>query len=148
MKPTGYVALALSCFITTSFSAPILGLDGTVGSITGVLGSITSPSAGNDNFIGDNGVGNGNNNGNSNSAGNGNGNGNSAGNSNQAGSGNTITPRVKARALGDSITGILGSITNPSAGVGNTITGNGADNGTIRFYVWRRISYTHCIDKT
>lgn len=60
------------------------------------------------------------------------------GNENVAGSGNTINFE---RGLKDSVTGILGSITNPSAGNGNTITNNGNGNGKSRLYVHASLDF-------
>ena len=99
-------------------------------SLTNILGSVTEPSAGNDNIFKDNGDGNGNEDGNDNSAGNKNGNSNTAGSGNSAGNSNTVN--FKERDLAGTASGItntLGSITNPTAGSGNTFEGNGDGNG-------------------
>ncbi|KAJ4350516.1 uncharacterized protein N0V89_009137 [Didymosphaeria variabile] len=127
MKTTNYVALALSCLFASSISAPTPGGDG-LKEVTGILGSITDPSAGDGNKIIGNGQDNGNSNGNGNAAGNGNGDGNSAGNGNQGGNGNAINFERRGNSE-EGLTAVLGSITNPSAGDGNTIDGNGAGNG-------------------
>ncbi|OAG08260.1 uncharacterized protein CC84DRAFT_1239417 [Paraphaeosphaeria sporulosa] len=102
MKATSYVALAISCFIAGSTSAPTPELI----DLTGVVGSIA----------------------NGNTAGNGNGNGNGIGNGNQAGNNNLINIGLKERGLVDSLAGALGSITKPSAGNGNS-NGNGNGDG-------------------
>lgn len=137
MKTTSYIAVALACFVANSISAPTPALKDGLPGITGILGSITEPSAGDGNKIIGNGQNNGNGNGNGNAAGNGNGDGNSAGNGNQGGNGNSINFGMKERGMVSDLTGglkggvngVVGSITHPSAGNGNTIDGNGVGNG-------------------
>ncbi|KAF3008421.1 Extracellular matrix protein fras1 [Curvularia kusanoi] len=125
MKTSTFAAISLLSLSSTVLAAP-------TPQITGILGSIVGAGAGNDNLFEGNGANSGNNNGQGNSAGNNNGNNNNAGVGNTAGSGNTVTfPSIglKERAADGGLTGILGSITNPKAGSGNSFLGNGAGSG-------------------
>ncbi|KAH7065796.1 hypothetical protein BKA63DRAFT_524646 [Paraphoma chrysanthemicola] len=142
MRSTSFITLTLCALSATVLSAPVPQIDN-------ILGSITSPEAGNGNSLINNGSGNGNGNGNNNDAGNGNGNQNEAGNNNEAGNSNTFsfakTPSLdslrdilKKREAGlldpvegmlSSVTNTVGSVTNPSAGSGNTFQDNGNNNG-------------------
>jgi hypothetical protein len=148
MRSTSFFAVTLCALSATVFSAPTPELP----SLTNTLGSITNPGAGNDNIFKDIANGNGvsfsinesqlhtnanitlqNANGNGNSAGNNNGNNNNAGNGDAAGNGNSIS-LVKARDGSDLLSGLtntIGSVTNPTAGSGNTFEGiaNGNGNG-------------------
>ncbi|KAJ4331991.1 hypothetical protein N0V87_008731 [Didymella glomerata] len=128
MKTSTFITVSLFSLASTVVAAPTPQL-------SNILGSITNPSAGNNNIFEDNGDGNGSNSGNGNSAGSNSGNNNQAGTDNTAGSGNTVTfPSIlKDRDLGSTLAGItntIGSITNPSAGSGNRFLGNGNDNGS------------------
>ncbi|KAH3944924.1 hypothetical protein HBI56_152910 [Parastagonospora nodorum] len=136
MRSTSFVAVALCAFASTAYSAPTPQL-------SNIIGSITNPGAGNNNKFEGIANGNGNGNGNNNEAGNNNGNNNEAGNKNGAGNGNTIKfpslglkERDAQPGLLDGLSGItntIGSITNPTAGSGNSFkdiaNGNGNGNG-------------------
>ncbi|KAJ4305271.1 hypothetical protein N0V90_000802 [Kalmusia sp. IMI 367209] len=132
MKTISYAALALSCLVASTIAAPTPRAS--LEEVTGIIGSITNPSAGNGNNIVGNGQNNGNGNGNGNAIGNGNGDGNGVGNGNQGGNYNVINlgglkQRDVVEELEPSLSGVVGSVTKPSAGDGNTITGNGNGNG-------------------
>jgi hypothetical protein len=98
-------------------------------------------------------------NGNDNSAGNGNGNNNKAGNGNEAGSGNTINfPSIskerRSGGLADMLSGVtntIGSVTNPTAGSGNTFkdiaNGNGNGNGNGNSAGVRSYPPHHCFTR-
>ena len=141
MRTPSYIALTLCALSASVLSAPT-----PQGTLSNIIGSVTKPSAGNDNEFKDNGNNNGQNNGNGNSAGNNNGNDNVAGNENSAGNGNTFNLPSLTGLLGgkekrqpdvvkdvmSSVTGTLtniGSVTSPIAGSGNSFLGNGNSNG-------------------
>ncbi|KAF2030703.1 hypothetical protein EK21DRAFT_100199 [Setomelanomma holmii] len=142
MRSTSFFTFALCALSATVLAAPVPQIDN-------IIGSVTNPGAGNDNQFTNNGSGNGNGNGNNNEAGNGNGNDNEAGSGNEAGNSNTFTfaktpsldsikDILKKREAGlldpaegmlSGVTNTVGSVTDPTAGSGNTFEGNGNDNG-------------------
>lgn len=125
MRSTSYIAFALTCLVASSVSAPTPRAGN-------IIGSITNPSAGDDNIIKGNGDKNGNGNGNHNSAGNENGNDNKAGDGNKFGNGNKFEiEELYERGHSEGPSAIIGSITNPSAGDDNDIEGNGNKNGNM-----------------
>lgn len=109
MKAHTYLAITFLSLSTTVIAAPTPQL-----SLTNILGSITNPGAGNNNLL----KGNGNNNSNE----------NEAGSANTVGNGNKLSLKDRS-LLGDGLTNTIGSITNPTAGSGNKLIGNGNGNG-------------------
>ncbi|KAJ4363586.1 hypothetical protein N0V83_009882 [Neocucurbitaria cava] len=136
MRTSLYIALALSALSATVFAAPLPA------ELNNVLGSVTNPSAGDNNVFEGNGNqdgnGNGKENGNGNVVGNGNGKDNEAGNDNKSGNDNTFSfdglsgLEKRVAVAGDmleSIDSTVGSVTHPSAGDENKFLGNGNGNG-------------------
>ncbi|KAF2821320.1 hypothetical protein CC86DRAFT_458997 [Ophiobolus disseminans] len=132
MRSTSFLAFALCALSATVLSAPTPQL-------TNILGSVTRPGADNNNEFTDNGNNNGNDNGGNNSAGNDNGNDNLAGSQNEVGNDNTFSFPSLKNVLNEREAGLLdplrgmtstvGSVTDPTAGSGNSFIGNGNDNG-------------------